>query len=105
VERPTWGSSSRKRFHHRECGSNVVGLVDDAPNHLCPNPEHLPALVPSEQIRTIIRLFDIRGFVVASASGSDSETIDTVAALNNVALQIFDIVGLRLCTPRSRTDR
>jgi len=90
---------ARKILQHPEYGINVVGFVDAQPKERRGDLEHLTLLGPPDELRTLVRRYDVERVIVAFSNEPDERTIGLIRTLRDQGVQIdivprlFDVIG------------
>jgi exopolysaccharide biosynthesis polyprenyl glycosylphosphotransferase len=84
-------SVARKLLQHREYGVNVVGLVDVKPRERLPSLARLPLLGRPEELREIVRRYDVERVIFAFSEEPSEQTVAVVRSIKDLDVQI-DIV-------------
>ena len=96
---------ARKLLRHPEYGLKLVGFVDANPKPRHDDLTDLPLLGRPDEIEELVRVHSVERVVIAFSNESADETLATVRALNDSAVQI-DIVPrlFELVSPSVKID-
>ena len=90
---------ARKLTMHTEYRLNLVGFVDADPRELPDHLAHVPVLGPLEDLKQVVRAFEVDRVIFAFSSDAHRDQLELVRALRDTGVQVdlvprlFEVIG------------